>query len=586
MPDVIGALRILFGTPVREGARRTRRRLLGGAERCEAVQAETLARVLGLSADSRWHQARGLSGSVSPRALASHLPPTTYDDYAEAIDQTLAGDRAALIGSRQQAVMFALSSGTTGRTKHIPVTKAFLSDYRRGWQAWGIGAFDAHRKLHTHNIFQIASSHNRTRSPGGIACGNISGLVQTMQSPVVRTMYSVPCATLAVTDPQAKAYAALKCGLADPRVAMAMAANPSSLVQLAEIARDRSADLVRDLHDGTFSGGETGQTSDLPIAVRRRLSRRSRRRARLLDRLAERDGHLRPSAYWPHLSLLACWTGGSCAAYLPRLRALYARADGSPIPIRDHGLSASEGRMTIPLDDETAGGLLDVTSHFFEFLPEHEIDNASAIPRLAHELEIGASYYILLTTSSGLVRYNIHDVVRCTGYLGTVPLLEFQHKGAHIASLTGEKLTESQVVGAVRVGCDASPFTVAPQWGEPPGYTLMLEAADDQAAAARAEIEPIETALRRANEEYDEKRASGRLRPLALRSLPPGTFARFARHRQAHIGGSAEQYKHPFLLPHLGAIDDLLLHASTLPLPPPSEAAATPETDSPGAVAV
>ena len=43
------------------------------------------------------------------------------------------------------------------------------------------------------------------------------------------------------------------------------------------------------------------------------------------------------------------------------------------LPVRDVGLIASEGRMTIPLADGTPAGVLDVTSHYFEFIPEEEM---------------------------------------------------------------------------------------------------------------------------------------------------------------------------------------------------------------------
>jgi hypothetical protein len=59
--------------------------------------------------------------------------------------------------------------------------------------------------------------------------------------------------------------------------------------------------------------------------------------------------------------------GGSVGVYLPRLEEYYGRP-----AIRDHGLSASEGRMTIPLRDGTSAGVLEYVNHFFEFIPEEE----------------------------------------------------------------------------------------------------------------------------------------------------------------------------------------------------------------------
>ena len=127
--------------------------------------------------------------------------------------------------------------------------------------------------------------------------------------------------------------------------------------------------------------------------------------------------------------------------YLPQLRDLYG-----PTAIRDHGLSASEGRMTIPISDNTTAGVLDFYHHYFEFIPVAEHDSTNPTVLEAHELVEGEAYYIVLTTSGGLYRYDIHDVVRCVGFEGQAPLIEFLNKGRSFSSLTGEKLSEHQAI--------------------------------------------------------------------------------------------------------------------------------------------
>ena len=62
---------------------------------------------------------------------------------------------------------------------------------------------------------------------------------------------------------------------------------------------------------------------------------------------------------------------------------------------------------------------------------------------------MGRDYYIVLTTSGGLYRYDIHDVVRCVGFQGQAPLVEFLNKGKNFSNLTGEKISEYQAIRAV-----------------------------------------------------------------------------------------------------------------------------------------
>src|SRR5260370_13553594 len=143
--------------------------------------------------------------------------------------------------------------------------------------------------------------------------------------------------------------------------------------------------------------------------------------------------------------------------------------------------------MTIPIDDGTRAGILDIRHHYFEFIPEEASELEQPETLEATDLVAGRNYFILLTTAGGLYRYQIHDLVRCVGYHGKAPLLEFLNKGAHFASLTGEKLSEFQVVDAVNaaqraLGIHLGSYLLVPALGDPPPYTFLIQEADHPAA--------------------------------------------------------------------------------------------------------
>src|SRR5262249_37170957 len=147
----------------------------------------------------------------------------------------------------------------------------------------------------------------------------------------------------------------------------------------------------------------------IPTAIRERLHSRIRvpnpKRARQLDEIIACTGALLPKDYWPELTLLGNWTGGTVRAYLRHFPALFGT-----IPHRDIGLIASEGRMTIPLESSCSAGVLDPTTNYYEFIPAEEADSRMPTVLEAHELEQGKDYFILLTTPSGFYRYNIFDL--------------------------------------------------------------------------------------------------------------------------------------------------------------------------------
>ena len=223
--------------------------------------------------------------------------------------------------------------------------------------------------------------------------------------------------------------------------------------------------------------------------------------------------------------------------------------------MRDVGLIASEGRMTIPLSDGTPSGVLDVTTHYFEFIPEEEGDSKTPTVLAAHELQEGKSYFILPTTAFGLYRYHIHDVVRVTGFHNRTPLIEFLSKGAHFANITGEKLSEYHVAGAMghvlaQMNVTLTAYSLAPCWhDELPYYGLFVERGD---LASREEglklAEALDRRLAEGNIEYAAKRSSRRLGPVRLQLLPAGAWQHWDRQRLARTGGTLEQYKHPCLI--------------------------------------
>ncbi len=505
---------------------------------------------------SRDHQ---LSGSISLKEFRNQISVADYELVRPYVQRVAEGEHSALLGESNRLLMFAITSGTTAESKLIPVTDRFLSDYRRGWQMWGIGTYSEHARLQKLNIVQISSSHQKFETTGKTPCGNISGLVAAMQNPIVRTLYTVPAAVAEIRAADAKRYTILRLSLADPFVGMQITANPSTLLQLAEYSTARSEDLIRDIRDGGMRG------CDLPDTVRmalRPVLKANPSRARVLENIRSEYGHFRPRVCWPMLGVLGVWCGGSASAYIPRLRELF-----DDLPVRDHGLHASEGRMTLPLEDNSPVGVLEIQTHFFEFIPLRESESSSPIVLEAHELAVGEEYLILLTTSSGLYRYNIRDVVRCVGFYGASPMLEFRHKGAHISSITGEKVAESQVVESVasassKTGFYPRTFSLTPCWGDPPGYTLFVDSQtlgyDSNAAPSGSMIRNVrllefaanvDEALRSRNMEYAEKRESGRLSEISVVELSAEVWRKFTQTRQSRAGGSAEQYKHPCLIP-------------------------------------
>jgi hypothetical protein len=534
--------------------RRRLRRFRGDARRARGLQHRVLLEKIRRHANSDFGRNHGFSDIQSVADFRRRLPIASYEDHLPYITRVLEGDLTALFAPGTRVLMFAMTSGTTGKPKRLPITAELFDEYRAGWRMWGAGVYGDHIDLMQKKTLQLSSDWQQYQTPSGVPCGQISGLAASTRPCIANRMFLPPAAVTRIHDAAAKHYTSLRIALASERIGMMITANPSTLVEFAHRADCDRESLIRDICDGTLS-------CEVPPEVRSAISRqvhaRQPGRARQLERIVEQHGTLLPRHAWPHLSVLAVWMGGSVRVYLPQLERLYGG-----VAIRDHGLSASEGRMTIPLADGTAAGLLDFYHHYFEFIPVEEHGQANPTVLEAHELEEGKDYFIVLTTSGGLYRYDIHDIVRCVGYEGQAPLIEFLSKGKSFSSLTGEKLSEHQVVESVEqsfaeLRLPSDTFTVAPRMDaqDRPHYVLVVEPqvhqgrADDFARHVQAHLE-------RRNEEYESKCRSGRLLPLRIHEVPAGTWDAL-RHKQTCERGNFEEFKHPCLVGDLGFVDYL-----------------------------
>jgi hypothetical protein len=525
----------------RQHCRLQHSRFLRAARRAAAVQEKLLHALLRRGESSGFGRDHRLGHVCGYRRFIERVPIWTFEELRPYFDRVVAGDTEALLPPGERVLMFALTSGSTDRPKHIPITSAFVREYRRGWNVFGVKALLDHPEGFLRPILQVVSPMDESRTKRGIPCGSISGLLAATAKRLVRKYYVNPAATGSIEDAEARYYTIMRFAVPGD-VSWIVTANPATPLKLARSAAQHAERLIRDIHDGTIT--PPGEVSADVLTELRGLAKPDAATARRLSQIAARFGELRPCDYW-NLAFLANWTGGTLAVHLQDFPRWFGAA-----PVRDIGLLATEGRVSVPLADGCAAGVLDVEGGFFEFVETQARNDDQAAVRQAHEVHVGCEYRVVMTNHAGLFRYDLEDCVRVTGFLGEAPIVEFLHRGSSVSSVTGEKLTEWQVTEAYRraseiVGWPAGLFVLAPAWGEPPSYRLHVEVCDADANALAREMD---RELGRLNREYAGKRSSGRLGAVVENVLPAGHLAAMDRQRQSRHGAAKEQFKHRFLL--------------------------------------
>jgi len=505
------------------------------------AQEKKLLEVVNRNKGTVYGKDHGFDSIASIADYQRAVPMNTYETLTPYIDRVFGGEKNVL--TADEPLMFATTSGTTGRAKYIPVTPSYLHEYSHGVHVHLYRMFTDFGDVLEGKILVSSSSDEEGTSDGGLPFGAISGYLARKMPGAIKRFYALPYELSKVKQVESKYYLTLRYGAAED-VRMLVTPNPSSLLLLADKLNVWANELIHDIRHGGANpayvpeGSPKGLTAGL---------RADPARADELQAILDRDGALTPTAVWPNLRLLSCWKGGTMPLYLRKLPAVFG-----DVPVRDLGYMASEGRGATPLVNSGAAGVLNVTSHFFEFVPEEERDDPNQHFLTCDELESNREYYIYFTTSAGLYRYDINDVVRVVDFYRNTPVIQFIRKGQGMTSITGEKLTESQVTGALvdaveSGGYDVQHFTAKVQWGEPPRYALYAELGDSMTTERSREfLRVFDRSLSEQNIEYEAKRESTRLGAPVLRRVAAGSYQALRQKRVAE-GAPESQVKIPQL---------------------------------------
>jgi hypothetical protein len=221
---------------------------------------------------------------------------------------------------------------------------------------------------------------------------------------------------------------------------------------------------------------------------------------------------------------------------------------------------ASEGHFTVPYQDHRASGILTLRTNYYEFIPEEAHGSENPPVLSSHELEIGKRYAMILTTASGLYRYDLNDIVEVAGLYHETPVIAFVRKGQEMTNITGEKMHVNHFIAAFEemgkiYQLPVKLFRVRPDF-EVSRYSIYLEmSADFPDDTLRNEVLPsLDRCLARLNVEYAEKRRSKRLHLPCLYLMRPG-WADEECQREAASGKRDTQYKWRILCPEPSSED-------------------------------
>lgn len=504
------------------------RRFQAACERPLEAQAAQLRRILRQAASTGIGHAQDfakLARLADPIALIetyqNRIPIRSYREMRADLDAVYAGDWQRLCPSRP--VFFAMTAGSTGQFKHIPITREFRKEVGRG-SLIVTGALEAALpRLRGRKCQFLVGSAEGGVTAGGVAQGFMSGFNYKNLPRFVRNRFVLPYWVFTLADAGERAYAAGRILASERRLGALCAISPVNLINLMRALEANAARLCSDIEKGTLTLAEAGAgrwrgKSDPTLANALREARHA-------------EGRFPARLLFPELEALVCWQGGTMGYHLHELERTFG-----PVPCYEFPVSASEGLFAVP-------GVLAVTTHFLEFFPEEDGHASPARALRADQLSVGACYRLVITTSGGLYRYDIEDVIRVTGMSGRTPVIAFVSKANQQVSVANERLSESDVSVAMRAASDACglwarDFLFVPCSDKRyrvlvDGEALATLAVPGHEARLRHFATEIERQLRVAAKGYDFEREDALLEPLHLMVVGTGELVERAAKRES-----------------------------------------------------
>lgn len=516
-----------------------RRPFLRAIQDVQGAQDRLLRQILQENASTAYGRAHGFSKIATMADYRARVPIATYDALEPDVLQQQNGAPALTV---EPPVYYARTSGTTGRYKDIPLTRYGVGQITHVQKQLALSLW-LQTRLWDGVVLGFSSPGYEGYLPNGIPYGSTSGATYQSLSPIVKQKFGIPKEAFSLDDVEAKYEVYALVALARGNVTGVITVNPSSLLKVCTNIDQQHPDLLAALLHNDANGLREETRTLLPILQQTLTTKRRE----ALERAATTGEKPSPSLIWPKLSTLVTWTGGSCGIALEKLARFLPKA----VKVVEMGYASSEFIGTANIDVDRTRCLPLLTDNVYEFVTKNDWEADRPHFLGLHEIRLGEEYYIFITNRSGLYRYNINDVVRVTEGMGACPGLQFVRKGKGVTNITGEKLSEDQMISAVTAALK--------DVGETADTFIGL--ADEDAAQyrvhveldAEAPLEPladrIEANLRQRNGEYDDKRASGRLKPVQMVRLRPGTGQALKAKRLAD-GVRETQYKPPVLAYH------------------------------------
>ncbi len=471
------------------------------------VQEEWFRKLIAAGKQTEWGKLHGYDSINNYNQFTERVEISEYEDLNPYIERLRKGEQYLLWNS--EIKWFAKSSGTTSdKSKFIPVSQEALDEchFKGGKDLLSIYCnLNEDTKIFSGQFLGMGGTHISDNPDIGTYVGDVSAIIMENLPSWIELMRT-PELSIALMNEWEK-----------------------KIEKIAEVTIKQNVTNITGVPSWTLV---------------------------LLKRILEITGRNNISEVWPNLELFV--HGG--VSFLP-YRQQFDQILGNNVHYLET-YNASEGFFGIQ-DQFDKDDMLLILDYgiFYEFIPLSETGQSlkNAIP--LNEVLIGVNYAMVITTNSGLWRYQIGDTITFTS---TCPYrIKITGRTRNFINAFGEELIVDNAVKAINIACEKTKsiineFTAAPIYftDNTSGAHEWLIEFENEPDNITYFTEVLDNALKALNSDYEAKRYQNMVLGLPIvRVLSKGTFYHWLKDNN-RLGG---QYKVPRLSNNRKIVEEILV---------------------------
>ena len=438
----------------------------------------TLLKITAGSADTELGKQWGLGKVQTVEHNRQNVPLTNYEVYKQYIDRMAQNGEENLIAPGK-VVFFAPTSGTTSKSKLFPrfsLPPQLPLRYKRS--------------------MLLFCWHRYAATPSGVPITPANTAVIGATIEANPTAYAAPPEAYRIQDLGTALYVQLVFGLKDCTLESIWSPFCPTALTAFTLLKQEWKQMVHDIRSGTL---RTNLTEVQRKALERAMEGPDYKRADELQTIFEKNTGIESIAklLWPELRIVDALAGGPLSVNVEALQKYL----GADVHLFSSVYAASEGPGIFgvnewPFDRErTSAYTLQTKKVFYEFIPQADVDANNPKVLLAEETEIGEVYEIVITTTEGLYRYRIGDLIKVLEFSPDgSPVVDIMGRTKMTLSLHGEKLQEFHLTAAMSSLCKGpwkhhtiTDFTVTAHFEcFPPQHNFWIEVSTENPSALSA----------------------------------------------------------------------------------------------------